>query len=70
MWGKDKVVYDDEGLLQGGPMSSAAFSYTMHPAVVQADAPLAAAGGCTRFGMDDGYLSARVMLFLQYYEIS
>ncbi len=38
MWAKDKFIHDDEGLLQGGPLSSAAFSYTIHPTAVQADA--------------------------------
>ncbi len=55
MWAKDKIIYDDEGLLQGGPPSLAEFSFTIHPAVVKTDARLADEGGCARFGMDDGY---------------
>jgi hypothetical protein len=55
MRAKDNAIYD-EGLLQEGPISSSAFSFTIHPAVVEANAKLAAARGCARFGMDDGYL--------------
>jgi len=42
MWAKDNAIYDEEGLLQGGPISSSTFSFTIHPAVVEADAKLAA----------------------------
>ena len=48
-------MYDEEGLMQGGPVSSSAFSFTIHPAVVKDDIKLANAGGCERCGMDDGY---------------
>ena len=56
MWAKDSAIYDEEELLQGGPISWSAFSFTIHPAVVEAGAKLAVTGGCARFGMDDGYI--------------
>jgi hypothetical protein len=43
MWAKDNVIYDEEGLLHGGRISSSPFSFTIHPTVVEADAKLAAA---------------------------
>jgi hypothetical protein len=55
MWAKDNVIYHDYGPLQGGPISSSVFSFTIHPAVVEADAKLATTRGCARFGLDDGY---------------
>ena len=45
MWAKDNVIYAEEGLLKGGPISSSAFSCTIHLAVVEADARLTTAGG-------------------------
>jgi hypothetical protein len=31
MWDKDNAIYDEEGLLQGGAISSSAFSFTIPP---------------------------------------
>jgi hypothetical protein len=33
MWAKYNIIYDDEGLLHGGPILSSAFSFTIHPTV-------------------------------------
>jgi hypothetical protein len=44
-----------EGLVQGSPISSSGFSYTVYKRVKEADGRLGAFGGCARFGMDDGY---------------
>ena len=46
----------DEGLVQGSPISSSGFSFTIDGVVKKAGEKLAAVGGCPRFGMDDGYL--------------
>jgi hypothetical protein len=46
----------DEGLVQGSPISSSWFSFTIDGVVKKADEKLANVGGCARFGMDDGYL--------------
>jgi hypothetical protein len=46
----------NEGLVQGFPISSSSFSFTIDGVVKRADERLAAMGGCARFAMDDGYL--------------
>jgi len=46
----------DEGSVQGSPISSSGFSFTIDGVVKKADEKLAAVGGCAIFGMDDGYL--------------
>ncbi len=51
----DSTIWHDEGILQRGPISPSAFSYTIHHAVVAADARLVARGDCAMFGMNDGY---------------
>ncbi len=45
-----------EGLVQGSPISSSGFSFTIHNHVKEADRKLTEHGGCARFGMDDGYM--------------
>jgi hypothetical protein len=45
-----------EGLVQGSPISSPGFSFTIDKRVKEADGRLATFGGCARFGMDDGYM--------------
>ncbi len=42
--------------MQGSPISSSGFSYTIDGHVKEADRKLGEHGGCARFGMDDGYL--------------
>ncbi len=37
-------------------MSASGFSFTIDNVMKEADAKLAALGGCARFGMNDGYL--------------
>ena len=46
----------DEGLVQGSPISSSGFSFTIDGVVKNADEKLAVVGGCAILGMDDGYL--------------
>ena len=46
----------DEGLVQGSPISSSGFSFTIHHMVKEADKRLMALGGCVRFGNEDGYM--------------
>ncbi len=56
LWaGKESLDYS-EGLVQGSPISSSGFSYTIDGHVKEADRKLTEHGGCARFGMDDGYL--------------
>ncbi len=43
-----------EGLVQGSPISSSSFSFTIHGRVKEADKRVVKLGGCARFGMDDG----------------
>jgi hypothetical protein len=45
-----------EGLVQGSPISSSGFSYTIGKRIKEADARLGAFGGCARFGMDGNYM--------------
>jgi hypothetical protein len=45
-----------EGLVQGSPIPSSGFSYTIHNRVKETDKRLVELGGCARFGMDDGYM--------------
>jgi hypothetical protein len=45
-----------EGLVQGSPISSSGFSFTIHKRVKEAVMRLVELGGCARFGMDDGYM--------------
>ncbi len=45
-----------EGLVQGSPISSSGFSFTVHHRVKEAGRRLTVLGGCARFGMDDGYM--------------
>jgi len=45
-----------KGLVQGSPISSSGFSFTINDKVKEADRRLAELGGCARFGMDDGYM--------------
>ncbi len=53
--GKDSMEHH-EGLVQGSPISSSGFSFTIDGKVKEADVRLASRGGCARFGMDDGYM--------------
>ncbi len=45
-----------EGLVQGSPILSSGFSFTIHNQVKEANKRLAEHGGCVRFGMDVGYM--------------
>ena len=45
-----------EGLVQGSPISSSGYSYTIHNRVKEADRRMVELRGCARFGMDDGYM--------------
>ena len=56
MWaGRDSIEHH-EGIVQGSPISSSGFSYTIDKRVKEANGRLEAFGGCARFGMDDGYM--------------
>jgi len=43
-----------EGLVQGSPISSSGFSFTLHVRVKEVDGRLVELGGCARFRMDNG----------------
>jgi hypothetical protein len=60
MRAKDNIIYDDEGVLQGGPISFSAFSFTIHPAV-----ELSTVGGRARLGMDDGFFAEPRKIVIQ-----
>jgi hypothetical protein len=56
LWaGRDSMEHH-EGLVQGSPISSSGFSFTIDKRVKEADGKMAAFGGCARFGIDDGYM--------------
>ena len=64
IWAGDTTMWGDEGLQQGSPTSGPAFAITIHPFVREADRRLEAAGGCVRFGMDDGhFVGPREVMF-------
>ena len=54
--GGEDYMENHEGLVQGSPISSSGFSFTIHNRVKEADRQLARTGGCARFGTDDGYM--------------
>ncbi len=56
LWAGEDFMEHHEGLVQGSPISSSGFSFTIHGRVKEADMQLAQARGCARFGMDDGYM--------------
>jgi hypothetical protein len=56
LWAGKESLDHSEGLVQGSPISSSGFSYTIDGQLKEADRKLAMHGGCARFGMDDGYL--------------
>jgi len=58
IWADDNTLWGDDGLQQGSPSSSgSAFALTIRPWVREADMKLTAAGGCARFGMNDGCMA-------------
>ncbi len=56
LWAGEDFMEHHEGLVQGSPISSSGFSFTIHGRVKEADRRLVHVGGCARFGMDDGYM--------------
>jgi len=56
LWAGKDYMEHHEGLVQGSPISSLGFSFTIHNRVKEADMRLVERGGCARFGMDDGYM--------------
>ena len=57
LWAGTDYMEHHEGLVQGSPISSSGFSFTINDRVKEADMRLAELGGCARFGMDDGYIN-------------
>ncbi len=56
LWAGRDYMEHHEILVQGSPVSSSGFSFTIHSQVKEVDRRLAKHGGCARFGMDDGYM--------------
>jgi hypothetical protein len=56
LWAGKDYMEHHEGLVQGSPISSSGFSFTIHNKVKEADMRMVELGGCARFGMDDGYM--------------
>ena len=55
-WAGVYYMEHHEDLVQGSPISSSGFSFTIHDKVKEADMRLVELGGCARFGTDDGYM--------------
>jgi hypothetical protein len=55
-WARKDNMDHHEGLVQGSPISSSRFSFTINDRVKKADGKLTGHGGYARFGMDDGYM--------------
>ncbi len=56
LWAGEDFKEHHEGLVQGSPISSSGFSFTIHSQVKEADKKLTEHGGCAKFGMGDGYM--------------
>jgi len=56
LWAGKDYMEHHEDIVQGSPISSSGFSFTIHKRVKEADMRLVELGGCARFGIDDGYM--------------
>jgi len=57
IWAEEETIWRDDGLQQGPPLQVRHLPLPYNLAWVrEADKKVEAVGGCTRFGMDDGYM--------------
>ena len=66
IWAEVNTLWGVDGLRQGSPSSGFAFALTIRPWVREAVRRVAANGGCTKFGIDDGYMVGPKEVIFQY----